>query len=124
VASRTSNPTDSDIVAGYLANFAGDKSYFWAFDAACDLLSSDPERLWDITLQLIAQAPDELTLSYVSAGPLEDILAHHGPVFIERIEALAKADPKFFDALCGVWGHTRFNPVIFARVQSIIAAKA
>jgi hypothetical protein len=124
VASPISNPTDEDIVAGYLANFAGDKSYFWAFDEVCDLLSSDPERVWRITLQLIARAPDELTLSYVSAGPLEDILARHGPAFIERIESLAQHDPKFLEALCSVWGHTRFDPSIYARVQSIIATKA
>ena len=121
MSDRVMHPTDEEIVEGYFANFAGDKSAFWAFEEACNLLTSDPERLWRITLQLISRAPDELTLSYVAAGPLEDLLARQGLRFIARVELLANTDSKFLKALTGVWGHTRFEPEIHSRVKTVIA---
>ena len=116
------NPTDDEIVAGYLANYSGDKATFWAFEEVCELISRDPNRLWAITLRLIEQAPDDAALSYVAAGPLEDLLAAHGPSFIERVEAAAREHPRVMRALSGVWGQTRFTPDTYARVQSIIRA--
>lgn len=115
------HPTDDEIVSGYLANYAGDAAAFWAFEEACELLSRDPERLWRITLQLIEQAPDDAALAYVAAGPLEDILALHGPEFIERVEALARRDSRFLLALASVWGQVRIRPEIRARVEAIQA---
>jgi hypothetical protein len=114
-------PTDDEIVSGYLANYAGDQSAFWAFEETCELLSDDPERLWLITLRLIEQAPDDAALAYVAAGPLEDILAFHGPTFIERVEDLARRDSRFLLALSGVWGQVRLSPEIHARVRAIKA---
>jgi hypothetical protein len=115
-------PSDEQIVSGYLANYAGDRTAFWAFEEVYDLLSRDPERLWRIALCLIEQAPDDAALSYVAAGPLEDILAAHGPAFIERVEDKARKDSRFLLALCGVWGHHRFDPEIYARIQAITTA--
>lgn len=115
------HPTDDEIVSGYLANYAGDESAFWAFEEACELLSRDPERLWRITLRLIEQAPDDAALAYVAAGPLEDILALHGPEFIERVEALARRDSRFLLALASVWGQVRIRSEIRACVEAIQA---
>lgn len=114
-------PTDDEIVSGYLANYSGDQSAFWAFEEVCELVSDDPERLWLITLQLIEQAPDDAALAYVAAGPLEDILALHGPTFIERVEDLARSDSRFLLALSGVWGQVRLSPEIDARVRALNA---
>jgi len=114
-------PTDDEIVSGYLANYAGDESAFWAFEEACELVTRDPERLWHITLRLIQQAPDDAALAYVAAGPLEDILAAHGPAFIERVEDLARKDARFLFALASVWGEVRMSPDICARVEAVRA---
>jgi hypothetical protein len=114
-------PTDDEIVSGYLANYAGEQSAFWAFEEACELLSRDPERLWRIALRLIQQAPDDAALAYVAAGPLEDLLAFHGPTFIQRVEDLARRDSRFLLALAGVWGQVRLSPEIRARVEAIQA---
>ena len=116
------SPSDAELIAGYLANYAGDESCSWAYDQVCDLLSDDPGRLWKITLQMIAQAEEGAALAYIAAGPLEDLLTYHGDLFISRVEVLAKSDAHFAEALRGVWGHVRFKPEIYARVQA--AAKA
>lgn len=83
------------------------------------LIDTKPDEAWDRILALIAEAKPE-SLCYVAAGPLEDLLSHHGPTMIERIEALAASDPRFLSCLAGVWGHTRFESAIYARVQGVI----
>jgi len=83
------------------------------------LISTRPDAAWDRILALIAKAKPE-SLCYVAAGPLEDLLSHHGPIMIERVEALAVSDPRFRSCLASVWGHTRFESPIYARVQGII----
>jgi len=114
-------PTDDEIVSGYLENYAGEQAAFWAFEEVSELVWRDPERLWRITLRLIEHAPDEAAIAYVTAGPLEDILASHGAAFIERVEIMARSNKRFLIALSGGWGHTRFSPEINARVQAIKA---
>jgi hypothetical protein len=110
--------TDDQIISGFLINFrTGDASYFWAYEEVCDLISTNPEHLWLITLEMIKQATDEETLAYIAAVPLEDLLAYHGDIFIERIEHLASIDPHFCSALASVYGQIRFKPEIYSRVQ-------
>jgi hypothetical protein len=111
--------TDEELMSGYLTNYVtGDESYFWAFESINDLIGSDPERLWRITVKMIKKTTDESALAYIAAGPLEDLLAYHGDVFIERIEMLARQDPHFCVALTSVYGQTRFKREIYLRVQS------
>jgi len=83
------------------------------------LIDTKPDEAWERILALISEAKPE-SLCYVAAGPLEDLLSHHGPTMIERIEALAASDPRFLSCLVGVWGHTRFEPAIYAQVQRLI----
>jgi Family of unknown function (DUF6869) len=68
---------------------------FWAFSTVWEITCGDPERLWTITKALVTAAPDEATLEYIGAGPLEDLLSGYGEQFIERIEQQAAADTKF-----------------------------
>lgn len=49
-------------------------------------------------LEMIRRTSDGFTLAYVAAGPLEDLLAYHGEVFIARVERLAKTDSHFRSA--------------------------
>jgi hypothetical protein len=65
--------------------------------------SDNPEKLWSF---IIAANERELSASVISnlaAGPLEDLLVHHGRKFIDRIVSRATADEKFNDLLGGVW---------------------
>jgi len=53
----------------------------------------------------------------LSAGPLEDLLAMHGPAIIDRVEAEAARDPTFAKLLGGVW-QNRMTDEVWARVQA------
>ena len=115
-----STHTDEELISGYLINYSGDQSYFWAFEELDDLISTHPERAWLITLEMISRTTDQAALAYIAVGPLEDILAYHGEIFIERIENLARKDPHFCLAVCGVWGQSRFKPAIYDRIQKLL----
>src|ERR1700724_2176028 len=78
---------------------------------------SDPERAWELTLSLVAKASNPRTLSYVAAGPMEDLLNNHGSAVIDRVEIAARRDSKFRLALCDVWGTSRVAGDIFDRVR-------
>jgi len=72
---------------------------FWAFSEVNKITFSDAERGWNITLALIAAAPDYRTLGYVAAGPLEEVLEVHGERLVDRVENLVHRDEKFRRAL-------------------------
>lgn len=114
------NPSDSEIIKGYLYNYAGDKNYFWAFEEVQALLSADVERAWKITCEMIRITADESALAYIAAGPLEDLLKYHGATFIDRVERLAQNDPHFRSALMGVWG---LRTPILERVEKVCNKK-
>lgn len=67
--------------------------------AGSRLCRSDPIHAWRLTLLLIEAAPTLEALSYVAAGPLEDLLYGRGEQFIDEVERLARQDPKFRRAL-------------------------
>jgi hypothetical protein len=62
----------------------------------------DPEQNWPYLLELIAEVDDDL-LEYAGAGPLETLVKRHAAAFIDRIEARAKADPRFRACLATIW---------------------
>jgi hypothetical protein len=57
---------------------------------------------------------------YIAAGPLEELLNHHGPRFIDRIEAEAERDPKFLRAVAGVWLRPRHGET-WDRIQAVLS---
>jgi hypothetical protein len=63
----------------------------------------DPEDAWTCVLRVLAANPSEMVIANLAAGPLEDILNHHGAAFIDRIEAEAGRNPAFRDLMGGVW---------------------
>ncbi len=71
-----------------------------------ELLESpaDAENAWQMILELIDRAPDDPALSFVAAGPLEDLIRRHGAQFGERLAERANQDERFRDALRDVWG--------------------
>jgi hypothetical protein len=92
--------SDEELVAAYLSHYAtGDEALFWAWQRVKEYVRTDPTKAWQLTLQLIAAAPDNGSLGLVAAGPLEDLLYARGPLFIDELERLASSDPKFLSAL-------------------------
>jgi hypothetical protein len=82
-------------------------SRFAASEKVDELVHTDPEVGWSIVLRLVEEAPDDLVLSSVAAGPLEDLLRKHGNAVLDRVEEEARRDPKFRRCLTGVWGLPR-----------------
>jgi hypothetical protein len=102
-----------------LASWFAYKQTNWASDAVCDLTYHDPNRLWTIIKALVAAAPDENDLSYIGAGPLEDLLSRYGERFIELIEQQAAVDEKFRFCLAGVW-QRRMSDELWRRVTTAV----
>jgi hypothetical protein len=62
---------------------------FWVFEAVYDLASANPEEGWLTILQILRLDQRPSVMENLSAGPFEDLLAKHGPAFIDRVEAEA-----------------------------------
>ena len=90
--------------------------YGWATELLVHLIEDEPEVAWGLILALIERAPGGESLSWVAAGPLEDLLCRHGPDLIDRVEALAAADSRFKECLGGVRGSDRMDPSVHERV--------
>lgn len=89
---------------------------FWAWETVSDTVAQCPEEGWRLILELIQNAPDKLILANIAAGPLEDLIVQHGPIFIDRIEDLARKDPRFRIAVTGVWCEGDIPVDIHARI--------
>src|ERR1051325_2178715 len=123
---RPARFTDDDLVAGYLASIAeggGDTPSFWAWEEVTELIGTDPERAWRLTVQLVRQSNNDLVLAAVAAGPLEDLLAWSGAQFIDRAEALVLSELKFREALTMIYT-SRLEPEIRRRVERAINGNA
>jgi hypothetical protein len=94
---------DADLVSAYLQHYeTKDGSLLWAFIEVNEITLRHAERGWNITLALIAAAPNDEALGYVVAGPLEEVLEVHGKLLMDRVEQLAQVDDKFLMALSRV----------------------
>ena len=116
--------SDEELIAGYFATFAdgGGGPNFWAFEELTDMVRSDPDRLWRLTVAMLRDGSDPLYQAYVAAGPLEDLLRYQGERFIDRVEALAQAEPWFVECLRGVWAS--MTPDVRDRVRKLTNADA
>lgn len=77
----------------------------------------DFETMWQFVTAVLARKPPGHVLGYLAAGPLEDMVAHFGDYFIERIEDTARRDPAFRDFLHGVWKN-RTPDALWERVKA------
>jgi hypothetical protein len=81
--------------------------------------AEEAERAWPIILALIAHAPNEEALSYIAAGPLENLVQHHAAQFADRLIGEAQLDARFLFTLGGVWGWEKV-PELHGRLVEII----
>ncbi len=82
---------DEELLSSWFAS----KQTKWASGLMQELTDQNPERSWPIIKALVEAAPDDPTVSYIGAGPVQDLLSKHGEQFIERIEQQATVDAKF-----------------------------
>jgi hypothetical protein len=75
----------------------------WVSDLMYHLVHEAPHVALDCIVSAARQNLSAFQVSCIAAGELEDIIADHGPVVIERIEALAQTSARFRYMLSGVW---------------------
>jgi hypothetical protein len=90
----------------------------WACMEPVDDAREDPERAWQFILLAIETPVCAPHLGILAAGPLEDLLSHHGAEFIDRIEEEARANPHFAHVLGGVW-QFQMTEDVWSRVQGV-----
>lgn len=95
------------------------KENWWAGEQVMGwMLPEDkPELLWQFIIAAYKRDMPDIAMASLAAGPLEDLLAHHGPEYIDRIETLVRQDPKFRHLLGGVWKNAMTDE-IWQRVQA------
>ncbi len=91
--------------------------YGLATERLVHLIKEEPEAAWTHILRLVREAADDAHLSWVGAGPLEDLLSDHGLLFIERIETTAVADERLWKCLGYVRGETRMAASVHGRIR-------
>jgi hypothetical protein len=78
----------------------------------------DPEVAWQAILAMSRQALTDQQTTVLAAGPLEDLLAYHGPAFIDRVEKEARVDRAFRHLLGGVW-RSSIAEAVWRRMEAI-----
>ena len=92
--------------------------YAVAFDEFYCIVKDDPDRAWEAILAVIAEPRANSCVGILAAGPVEDLLSHHGARFIERVEVAARSNPNFASMLGGVW-RSDMPEEIWARIQAV-----
>lgn len=92
---------------------------WWAIELVLDwMLEGEGDRLWPFILETYKHDLSEDIMAVLAAGPLEDLLAKCGPEYIDRVEELARKDPRFNELLGGVWRST-ITDEIWQRLKAI-----
>jgi hypothetical protein len=93
---------------------------FWAWERVHEIVNGpDAERAFTLVLALVRSAGDD-RLEHVGAGAVEDMVEHHSAVLIDQIEAEARRDPRFREALGSIWLVAEdIAPPILARLQEV-----
>lgn len=77
----------------------GEEHWGWASDRMYSILEAIPELAWELITEMIERAPSDVSLSFLAASPLEDLLSEDGPQFIARVEQRAAENVNFRRAL-------------------------
>ena len=95
---------------------------WWALERVmnwkCD---NEPELLWRFILAVHDKDSSEELAVHLSAGPVEDLMSEFGEAYIERVEDLARRDPKFKRMLRGVW-QDQISEELWSRFERARAA--
>ncbi|HMO80997.1 MAG TPA: hypothetical protein PKD24_09410 [Pyrinomonadaceae bacterium] len=94
-----------------------DDPEWWAVDAALEWLFDDlHEQLWEFILRIFERKMSDRVFASLAAGPLEDLLGSFGDLYIDRVEELARKNPRFNHLLGGVWKNA-MTADVWDRVQ-------
>lgn len=110
-----------ELITGFIAcrvpGNEDEDGQYWTWEATRVLTDRYPDLALAFIKGAVTRPMPEVVRGVLAAGPLEDLLAKHGPSIIEDIERLAPADPLFRETLGGVW-QSDMTPEVWARVQA------
>ena len=90
---------------------------WWAVDGVIMWhIDEKHEALWEFITRTFERPMSDKTFAMIAAGPLEDLLADYGNIYIDRIEELARKSPRFNYLLGGVWKNSS-NDEVWQRVE-------
>ncbi len=89
----------------------------WVDDIEYQFVYMEPEKALDLVSAILKLKPNNETIEVLAAGPLEEVLAQHGPLIIDRVEKEASLSLSFAKLLGGVWKNA-MTPDVWARVQN------
>jgi len=93
-----------------------------ASDLDLGLPRGDPELCLASIAELLSRIPadpESRHFQLLAAGPLEDLLSAHGDAMIDKIDTLARREPKFRTLLNGVW-LTSASPTVKERLSKYL----
>jgi hypothetical protein len=121
-------PSATDVAERWIAKWAkpgGPDGESDGFDLDWELPERNPRLCLDSILQVLSRIPADPAdkhFQVLAAGPLEDLLKHHGHGFIDEIETCARQSPAFRALLNGVWT-TRMDQDIVERLRKYRSAQ-
>jgi hypothetical protein len=109
------NEQIKEIASSWIANKG---KYCPASTQLDGLCSEETKNAWLVIQEITSQEISDEIKGSLAAGPIEDLLAGHGALIIERVETKARRDPKFNYSLGGVW-RSSIQPDVWSRVIKI-----
>lgn len=82
-----------------------------ALQEVLDLPSLKPDTCWRMIELAAAMELTPYQAALIAAGPLEDLLGHHGAAFIDRVESAVRRDPGMRMIAGGVWRGSMPRPI-------------
>ncbi|MBD9435242.1 hypothetical protein IB223_03965 [Pseudoxanthomonas sp. PXM03] len=95
------------------------------YDLDVELPFQHPRLCLDAILLVLPRIPSDSAdrhFQVLAAGPLEDLLVHHGQAMIDEIDVLARRSPSFRMLLNGVWT-SRIDSAVVERLAKYRSAQ-
>lgn len=109
-------------VAGENLDPQAREEHGWSSDCAYEVEQDYPHLLLPLTVAAMDACETPRDAAYVAAGLLENAVVKHGPQLIDQIEALAGASAKFRYFLSAIWGQSRTDPEVWARLCAAVGS--
>jgi len=106
--------TSPELVAAYWTHYRLSQSqdrddrvlaqdWVWAFEEVNEAVSEASPGVVELLQSLAEATPDEMACAYLGAGPLEDLIRLHGPMFLRELDEAVRTSLLFRAALQAVW---------------------
>jgi lipid II:glycine glycyltransferase (peptidoglycan interpeptide bridge formation enzyme) len=91
----------------------------WAWEAVEARVHDEPDEVVALLVELANAAPDDVSLAYLGAGPIENLLCSRGSaVVFDEVERWARRDENFRKALRCAWFDQTVPPDVSSRLRA------